>query len=398
MNWVDVLVIVLALLAAISGARQGVVIALPALVGVIGGAVLGIRIAPLVVQLFDNPAAKVAFAVATVVFLVALGETLGVWLGRRVKHAVKSRINTDKLSGIDQTLGAIVQAVVVFVVAWLIAVPLTGVAGLPGLAKAINNSAVLGAVDKAMPPAAEGLPADLRKLLDVSGFPSIVDPFQKTQINEVAPPDTSLQNSTVAQQLRGSVLKIRGTASSCSRALEGSGFVVAPQRVMTNAHVVAGTDETAVETSQGRLPARVIYFDPEVDVAVLAVPRLQAPPLRIASSRGKAGDDAIVLGYPLDGPYTATAGRIRNEITLQGPDIYDSRTVRRDVFTVRAQVRSGNSGGPLVNPQGEVVGVVFGASVEDPDTGFTLTAQQVAPVIEAAPTLSARVSTGSCAA
>lgn len=398
MNWVDVLVVVLALLAAISGARQGVVIALPALIGVIGGAILGIRIAPFVVDLFANPAAKVAFAVATVVFLVALGETLGVWIGRRIKHAVKSRVNTDKLTGIDQTLGAIVQGIVVFVVAWLIAVPLTGVAALPGLAKAINNSAVLGAVDKAMPPAAEGLPADLRKLLDVSGFPSIVDPFQKTQINEIAPPDTSLQNSAIVQQLRTSVLKIRGTASSCSRALEGSGFVVAPQRVMTNAHVVAGTDETAVETSQGRLPARVVYFDPEVDVAVLAVPRLQATPLTIASTPGQAGDSAIVLGYPLDGPYTATAGRIRSEITLQGPDIYDSRTVRRDVFTVRAQVRSGNSGGPLVNPAGEVVGVVFGASVEDSDTGFTLTTKQVSAVIDAAPTLSARVGTGSCAA
>ncbi|TNC22936.1 MarP family serine protease [Amycolatopsis alkalitolerans] len=398
MNWVDVLVIVLALLAAISGARQGIVIALPALVGVVGGAILGIRIAPLIVDLFQNPAAKVAFAVAVVVFLVALGETLGVWAGRRIKHAVKSRVNTSKLSGIDQTLGAIVQALVVFVVAWLIAVPLTAVASMPGLAKAINSSAVLGAVDRAMPAAAEGLPADLRKLLDVSGFPSIVDPFQQTQINEVAPPDPSLPSSAVAAQLRGSVLKIRGTAPSCSRALEGSGFVVAPQRVMTNAHVVAGTDETAVETPQGRLPARVVYFDPEVDIAVLAVPRLQAQPLTIAPTPGKAGDSTIVLGYPLDGPYTATAGRIRNEITLQGPDIYDSRTVRRDVFTVRAQVRSGNSGGPMVNPQGEVVGVVFGASVQDPDTGFTLTVKQVRSAIDAAPSLSAQVGTGACAA
>ncbi|MFD4195328.1 MULTISPECIES: MarP family serine protease [Amycolatopsis] len=398
MNWVDVLVILLALVAAVSGARQGVVIALPALVGVIGGAILGIRIAPWVVELFENPAAKVAFAVATVVFLVALGETLGVWLGRRFKYAVKRRFNTDKLTGIDQTLGAIVQAVVVFVVAWLIAVPLTGVAALPGLARAINNSTVLGTVDKAMPPAAEGLPSELRKLLDVSGFPSIVDPFQKTQINDTAPPDTTLQDSAVVQQLRGSVLKIRGTAESCSRTLEGSGFVIAPQRVMTNAHVVAGTETTAVETSAGRLPARVVYFDPEVDVAVLAVPRLDATPLRLAPEAAKAGDSAIVLGYPLDGPYRATPARIRNQITLQGPDIYDSRTVRRDVYTVRAQVRSGNSGGPLVDPQGQVVGVVFGASVEDADTGFTLTGNQVRPVIESAPSLSARVSTGACAA
>lgn len=398
MNWVDLLVIAVALLAAISGARQGVVIALPALVGVICGAIAGIRLAPLVVELFTNPAAKVAFAVATLVFLVALGETIGVWAGRRFKEAVKGRFNTQKLTGIDQTLGALVQGTVVLLVAWLIAVPLTGVAALPGLARAINNSLILGAVDSAVPASAESLPADLRKLLDVSGFPSIVDPFQKTEITETAPPDTALQDSAIVQQLHGSVLKIRGTASSCSRALEGTGFVVAPQRVVTNAHVVAGTDETSVETAQGRLSARVVYFDPAVDLAVLAVPRLQASPLSFSAGPAKSGDSAIVLGYPLDGPYTATPARVRNEITLQGPDIYDANTVRRDVFTIRAQVRSGNSGGPLVDPSGAVVGVVFGASVEDGDTGFTLTAKQVRPVVQDAPTLSSRVSTGKCAA
>lgn len=398
MNWVDLLVIALALMAAVSGARQGVVIALPALIGVVAGAIAGIRLAPLVVDLFANPAAKVGFAVATMVFLVAVGETIGVWAGRRFKAAVKQRVNTQKLTGIDQTLGAIVQGAVVLLVAWLIAVPLTGVAMLPGLARAINGSVVLGTVDKAVPAQAEGLPSDLRQLLDVSGFPSIVDPFQQTEVADTAPPDTALQDSAIVRQLQGSVLKIRGTASSCSRALEGTGFVVAPQRVVTNAHVVAGTDETSVETSQGRLPARVVYFDPEVDLAVLAVPRLEAQPLSLASGSAESGSSAIVLGYPLDGPYTATAARIRSEITLQGPDIYDARTVRRDVFTVRAQVRSGNSGGPLVNPSGTVIGVVFGASVEDSDTGFTLTADQVRPVIDDASTLSTRVSTGACTA
>ncbi|WP_020669685.1 MarP family serine protease [Amycolatopsis nigrescens] len=393
MNWVDVLVVLLAVLAAVSGARQGVVIALPALVGVLLGAIAGIRLAPLVVELFDNPAAKVAFAVATVVFLVALGETLGVWAGRKVRQ----KINIDKLRGADSTLGAIVQGAVVFVVAWLIALPLTSVAGLPGLASAINNSAVLGGVNSVMPQSAQGLPNQLRKLLDRSGFPSIVDPFQRQPITEIEPPDVALQESPVVQNLHPSVLKIRGNASSCSRALEGTGFVISPQRVMTNAHVVAGTDETAVETTEGRFPARVVYFDPQTDVAILAVPRLDAEPLTFAPEPARAGDSAIVLGYPLDGPYTAEAARVRQRINLQGPDIYDANTVRRDVFTVRSKVRSGNSGGPMVDPQGRVVGVVFGASVEDPETGFTLTAAEVAPEVETAPSLSARVGTGPCA-
>lgn len=394
MNWVDVLVILLALLAAISGARQGVVIALPAFLGVIAGAILGIQLAPLVIDLFEHPAARVAFAVGTVVFLVALGETFGVWLGNKLKR----RISSPGISGLDSTLGAVVQGVVVFVVAWLIALPLTSVAALPGLARAINNSVVLGGVNSMMPDAVQGLPSDLRRLLDESGFPSIVGPFQNAPVREIQPPDPALQNSQVVRELRDSVLKIRGVAPSCSRSLEGSGFAVSPNRVVTNAHVVAGTEEVSVETDEGTRSATVVYYDPGTDVAVLAVPGLEAEPLRLSAEDVEAGDDAIALGYPLDGPYTASPTRIRERITLRGPDIYDTNTVQRDVFTVRGQVRSGNSGGPLVDPQGEVVGVVFGASVEDPDTGFVLTADEVRAEVEQAPGFTTEEPTGPCTA
>jgi S1-C subfamily serine protease len=192
-------------------------------------------------------------------------------------------------------------------------------------------------------------------------------------------------------------VKIRGTAPSCSRALEGSGFVIAPQRVMTNAHVVAGTDEVGIESTSGDYRARVVYFNPEVDIAVLAVPGLRAPALPFAAQTAGAGDSAIVLGYPLDGPYKATAARVRGRINLRGPDIYEANTVQRDVFTVRASIRSGNSGGPMLTPDGDVIGVVFGAAVEDPDTGFTLTAEQVRSEVDAAPSQTTNVSTGACA-
>lgn len=392
MNWVDLLVVLLALLAAISGARQGVVVALPAFIGVIVGAIAGIRVAPYVVDIFEHPAAKVAFAVGTVFFLVALGETLGVWIGRKIK----SRIRSSKLSGLDNTLGAIVQGVVVFVVAWIVALPLTSVAGLPGLAAAINNSKVLGGVNNVMPDSAQGLSDELRKLLDVSGFPAIVAPFQQAPIGEIEPPDPALQKSETVRQLQGSVLKVRGTAPSCSRALEGSSFVIAPERVMTNAHVVAGTENVSVETEQGRLSARVVHFDAATDVAILAVPELRATPLEFAPDSAGPGDSAIVLGYPMDGPYTASSARVRQRTTLNGPDIYDASTVQRDVFTVRGTVRSGNSGGPMVDPQGRVIGVVFGAAVEDPETGFTLTADEVRPEVAAASQFDDRVGTGPC--
>ncbi|SDD85019.1 MarP family serine protease [Actinokineospora iranica] len=393
MNWVDVLVVALAVLAAVSGARQGVITALPAFIGVLIGAIAGIKVAPLVVERIESTPTRVAFAVAIFVLLVALGETFGVWVGRTIRQ----KISSPKFVGVDSALGAVVQGAVVFVVSWLIGVPLTTVGGLPGLASAINDSAVLGGVNEVMPQAARGLPNELRQLLDVSGFPAAVDPFNRTPNKEVEPPDPALQASDVVQRIRPSVLKINARAPSCERALEGSGFVIAPQRVMTNAHVVAGTDEVTVESAGRTLRARVVHYDPQTDVAILTVPGLAAQPLPFAPGDATSGQDGIVLGYPLDGPYTASPARVRDRIPLRGPDIYDSATVNRDVFTLRAKVLSGNSGGPLVNTRGEVIGVVFGAAVDNSETGFALTAAEIRPEVGQAPSMVQPVGTGRCA-
>lgn len=392
MNWVDLLVIVVAVLAALSGARQGVLVALPAFVGVVAGAVAGIRLAPIVIEFFEHPAAKVAFAFGTVVFLVALGETFGVWIGRTIKE----RIRSPQLHGVDNAVGAVVQGAAMFVVAWLFGATLTAVSGLPGLTAAINQSVVLGEVNDLMPQKAHALPRDLRKLLDQSGLPQVMEPFQRQPSAEVRAPNRQLQNSAVVRRVKPSVLKIRGDAPSCSRRLEGSGFVVAPERVMTNAHVVAGTSSVQVETDNGPLGGRVVYFDPDTDVAIIAVPGLTAPILPLESAVPGNGASAIVLGYPLDGPYVATAARIRQRIDLRGPDIYESKTVRRDVLTIRGTVKSGNSGGPMISPEGRVVGLVFGASVQDPDTGFTLTSQEIEPEALEAHNMSREVGTGPC--
>lgn len=393
-NWVDLLVLALAAFAAVSGARQGMVVALPAFVGVLIGLVLGTQLAPLVVAQFENVVTKVVFAVGIVVLLVALGETLGVYVGR----TIKPRVNAGPLRGADNALGAIVQGAVVFVVAWMIALPLTVVAGLPSLAKALNQSVILSTVDDTMPQAARTLSADLQSLFDVSGFPAAMDPFNRTPLREVGPPDPALSQDPVVQNLRPSVLKVRGRAPSCSRALEGTGFVISPERVMTNAHVVAGTTEVSVEVGRGQFDATVVHYDAQTDVAILAVPDLKAEPLPFRTDEIAQGEDGIVLGYPLDGPYTASEARVRERIPmLRGPDIYDAQTVTRDVYTVRAKVRSGNSGGPLVDPQGRVMGVVFGAAVDDQETGFVLTAQEVADEVAKAPSLVRRTSTQTCA-
>ncbi|QGK68391.1 MarP family serine protease [Allosaccharopolyspora coralli] len=392
MNWVDLLVVLLALLGAVSGARNGMVTALFAFLGVFAGAVVGLKLAPLLLERLDGNAAKIGFGVGIVVLLVGLGETLGMWAGRELRD----RISSPQLAGVDNGLGALVQGLAVLIVAWLVALPFTSATAIPGLASSITRSSVLGAVDSVMPTAAKQLPDELRRLLGVSGFPLALEPFSQTPVAEINPPDTALANSQVVQDVRSSVVKVRGRAPSCGRALEGTGFVVAPNRVMTNAHVVAGTDEVAIEIGRGQLDAEVVMFDPATDLAVLSVPDLTAESMDFAPEPATPADDVIALGYPLDGPYTASPGRVRERIDLRGPDIYDANTVVRDVYTVRGKVQSGNSGGPLIEPDGDVVGVVFGAAVDDPDTGFVLTAEEVADEVAEAPTLTEPVSTGTC--
>ena len=394
MNWVDVLVLVLALLAGISGARQGMVTAAASFVGVLAGAVIGVRIAPSLIARFESPEVRVAVGVSIVIVLVALGETLGVWLGR----AVHGRIDAEALRQVDSFMGAGVQGAAALVVAWLVALPLTESSAYTSLTSAVRDSSVLRVTDTMMPNVLRELPAELTKLLDVSGFPDVLAPFSPTPITDVGPADPVLLNSPVVREARASVLKVRARAASCSRALEGTGFVIAPQRVITNAHVVAGTDRVAVETSRGSLDATVVSYDPNTDVAVLKVPQLRAPVLQLSPVPAATGSDGLVLGYPLDGPYTASAARVRDRIRLRGPDIYNGATVVRNVYTVRAVVRSGNSGGPLLDGSGQVLGLVFGAAVDNDETGFVLTEEEIADDIAAAPSQTDKIPTGVCAA
>jgi S1-C subfamily serine protease len=397
-SWVDVLVLALALVAGLSGWRHGMAVALLSFVGVLGGAILGVQLAPLLAANVEAKNTQVVVSVVVVVVLVALGETTGVYFGRHIRD----RITGERTLTVDSALGSVLQAVTVVLAAWLVALPLA-TASVPGLAAGVRGSTVLRTVDSVMPAPARQLPEDLRKVLDSSGFPDVLSPFAPTPITQVGPPDPALAGSGTVAAVQDSILKVRGKAPSCSRQLEGSGFVIGPELVMTNAHVVAGTDKTSVEVrnSRGRtreLSAAVISYDPGVDLAVLYVKGLQAPSLEFATEPASVGDNAIVLGFPLDGPFTPTSAKVRDRIQLRGPNIYDSGEVTREVYTVRAVVRSGNSGGPMVRPDGKVVGVVFGAALDDSETGFVLTTAQVQPTLDRAPTLKRSVDTGSCAA
>ncbi len=201
----------------------------------------------------------------------------------------------------------------------------------------------------------------------------------------------------MVQVSRQSVVKVLGTAPSCSRRIEGSGFIYAPEHVMTNAHVVAGTRSNTVEVNGARRSGRVVVYDPQRDLAVLYVPGLGGPVMPFSRQGAATGSDAIVLGFPLDGPYDAQGARVRDRREITGPDIYDSGKVTREVYTIRGLVRSGNSGGPMIAPDGTVLGVIFAAAADDTQTGFAITADEAASVAIAGRTRTAPTSTGDCA-
>jgi S1-C subfamily serine protease len=261
----------------------------------------------------------------------------------------------------------------------------------------VKNSAILGAVDKVMPAQADKLSQALRDTVDTRGFPDVFEGLSPTRVRDVPPPDPTLANSQAVAVAKRSVVKVLGTAPSCSRRIEGSGFVYAPERVMTNAHVVAGTRKVSVELNGSQRSARVVAYDPDRDLAVLYVPGLSAPVMKFAPKKATSGSDAVVIGFPLDGPFDARPARVRDSGDIPGPNIYDSGKVTRDIYTIRALVRSGNSGGPLVATDGSVLGVIFAAAADDPQTGFALTANEAAPVADAGLNHNDSTSTGKCA-
>ncbi|MBV8929918.1 MAG: acid resistance serine protease MarP, partial [Mycobacteriaceae bacterium] len=221
-------------------------------------------------------------------------------------------------------------------------------------------------------------------------------PFGRTPIVAVNPPDASLAGSPIVATAEQSVVKIRGVAPGCQKVLEGTGFVIAPNRVMSNAHVVAGSNSVTVATSDGQeYDASVVSYDPDADISILEVPSLSAAPLSFSDPSARTGTDALVLGYPGGGTFVATPARIREIIELNGPDIYRTKNVTREVYTIRGTVRQGNSGGPLIDMNGRVLGVVFGAAVDDPDTGFVLTAKEVSRQMQRIGNTDA-VATGAC--
>ncbi|HWB66164.1 MAG TPA: MarP family serine protease [Mycobacteriales bacterium] len=391
MDLLDWLLLAICLLFGASGYRQGFVVGALAFIGFLGGGALGANFAPDLHRTWPLGLSAPLYGFLVVFLFAIVGQVLGTVAGA----AIRNRMRWRPVRAADSFGGGAVSVLAVLLIAWLIGSALAGSAA-HGVSREIRHSTILRAVDGAVPQTARTWFAPFRRLLDQNGFTEVFGGIGPENSPPVKRANPALAHSAVVRAARPDIVKVTGIASSCSRQLEGSGFVYAAHRVLTNAHVVAGVRSPQVSTPGGRtFPARVVVYDPNRDVAVLFVPALDVAPLSFAGPLHR-GDDAIVVGYPENGPFTPVAARVRSMQNARGPTIYQNAQVTRQIYSLRAKVRPGNSGGPLLAAGGDVAGVVFAAALDNPDTGYALTAAEVAGDAQQGRQASVAVSTQGC--
>jgi S1-C subfamily serine protease len=387
-TFVDILIVLTVVAAVFHGLYLGAALQVTSFVGLWGGLALGASLAPTVSSLAKDPGAKVLLTLLTVFGTSVVLATLGQVVGERIWRSM-ARLH---LGGLDKTLGAALAGGATLLAAWLVGSMLATVPA-PAVAQSIQRSTVLRTLDRVLPPAPQ-IFARIDRLLDPLGFPRVFVGLEPAPAPSVGlPPDPVVR--TAAQKAERSVVRI--VAPGCGAVHTGSGWVAAPDLVVTNAHVVAGADRTIVQDRSGSHNASTVYFDPDHDVAVLNVRGLAGPPLSLLPSTAPRGTQGAVIGYPGGGPEKVVPASVLRSERALGRDIYGRSLVTRSIYELDADVRPGNSGGPMVQSDGAVVGVVFARSAYNPNLGFALTPEEVRPALDAA---QARrpVDTGPCAA
>jgi S1-C subfamily serine protease len=392
-NWLDLLLIVSAASFAFSGYRQGFVVGVLAFAGFFAGGIGGLLLAPSLVQGVDPGLGQTVLAIAVVLLCATLGQLVLAWIG----SLVRDRLTWRPARLLDAGMGALVSVLAMLLVTWFLASALRP-GPVSSLSRQISDSQVITAVDDVVPEEARTLFSSFRRVLDDNGLPTVFGGLAPERIRPVDPPSGAVTGTQAVRRAGTSVVKVTGTAAECNRRLDGTGFVMSDNHVLTNAHVVAGVERPEVQVGgDGRsYSARVVVFDPDRDLAVLYAPDLASAPLALDDS-GERGDEAVVAGFPGGGSYRLEPARIRDTIDARGPDIYHRKQITREVFSLYASVQPGNSGGPLLDLDGEVYGVVFAKSLDDPDTGYALTAEEAAPVVRAGRDRTQQVDTGDCA-
>jgi S1-C subfamily serine protease len=385
---IDLLLLLLLALAAVSGWRRGFAVVILGYAGLLVGLALGAWAATRVGLFISAEDSLRRLLIGIVVFFLvaAVCHSVATRMGVQLRSVFTGRV----AGGLDSAGGAVVAVLVTAVALWFVALTLGSVPFSP-LARAVSDSAVLRTIDRVAPRPPAAL-AQLRGLLARSPFP---DAFANLRPSTGGgTPPAALATPGVS---RAAAATVQIESEGCGGLLFGSGFPVDNQLVVTNAHVLAGTGRHRVLTPSGeRFAATVVWFDPKRDLALLNVPGLPIQPLRLVSSV-RAGTTGAVIGYPGGGGETVVGARVVARTTAVGRDIYSSSLVRREIYVLRARVRKGDSGGPVVDRSGRPLGVVFAASTADPNEGYALTAGELRAVLNQVGQSRAEVGVGQCA-
>ncbi len=389
----DVVLVLVLLAYGVSGYRRGFISSVFSLAGFFLFAMVAVWQLPRMLARWDSVANDTRTRVfALIVGVVVLGW-LGQYLGGLIGQTIRRRLGRTPWRSLDAVLGGVVVVLAASLIVWFLGAALR-TAGNASLARAMSESRVLRTVNSVVPEGAGEIFAGFRGFLSSQGFPQVFRGLDPEPISPVQAPDPATSRSAAVDRAAASVVKVTTASAACQRGQEGTGWVVRDDRVVTNAHVVAGADQVQVQSRDQVLRGTVVVFDPARDLAVIRVDGLDAAPLQLGEDLVR-GDSAAVPGYPLDGPYRVASARVREMLDARGLDIYGTDRVVREIYSLNARVQPGNSGGPLLDDAGHVVGVVFAKSLEDDSTGYALTLGETRPVLQKASSNRA-VSTGGC--
>ncbi|MEI2278413.1 MarP family serine protease [Paenarthrobacter ilicis] len=384
----DLALILMLLSYLIYGLRNGFMVTLGGIAGFVVGAVAAFMAVPIVSGWVTDSGWRLTATVAAAVVLIAVGHGLGTMIGRKIRQAVRIK----PIHAVDRLIGGVVSVVVAALVMSMLAFSVSSL-GVPFVSQQLAESRVIRSIDNITPTPVKTTMAQLRSTVIGEGIPTLIEGIGP--VTPVPVPNESTDTPALNQAAE-SVLKIAGTAYECGQNQTGSGFVVSPGRVVTNAHVVAGVSRPVVEVPDGgALPGRVVYFDPQRDIAVLAVDGLKSAALPLSDNL-PVGSSAAFAGYPHGGPFQSKPATVQGISPILVADIYGNNPSPEQVYKLAGDVQPGNSGGPLLTMQGQVAGLVFAKTTTDAALGFALTMEDLQPVAAQAPGFSNPVSAGQC--
>lgn len=387
MNALDAGLVVLLVIGTLVGYRRGLILQVASYGGLLLGLLLGAAAAPLAAGLANDGAPSVAAATVTLLLCAAIGNGLG-WI---VGSIARARARSTVLGGADRAGGAAISVVALALTVWFVALNVVG-GPWPVVSREVRGSTIVRVLDDALPEP-PSLVAQVRRFLDRYGFPDVFVGIPPVPADPVRMPT---EDDVRAAYRTGAPSTFRVVGPACDRVQEGSGFVVAPSYLLTNAHVVAGVRRPVVQRAgEPDRPAVVVRFDPKLDLALLRVADLPAP-LRLAGTQAARGDAGVVIGYPDGGPLAASVAAVGRWIEAMGRDIYGRGEVERAVYELQTEVHPGNSGGPFVLSDGRVAGVLFAASRTDEGVAYAIASSEVLPWLETALGRTEPVSTGPC--